>query len=131
MEESWVHLLAEYVAVGVNVLAILAIAIGSIQGAFSLVGPLLARAPASSLRSGWLSFGRWLVLGLTFQLASDIVETTLAPGWDDIGKLGAIAVIRTFLNFFLDRDMESLRERGREERSEALEKAVGQPSGTP
>ena len=63
------------------------------------------------MRPVWLSFGRWLVLALTFQLAADIAETTLAPTWEDIGKLGAIAVIRTFLNFFLDRDMEGLRER--------------------
>ena len=40
-----------------------------------------------------------------------IVETTIAPSWDDIGKLAAIAALRTMLNFFLDRDMEGLRER--------------------
>ena len=39
------------------------------------------------------------------------VEATIAPSWDDIGKLAAIAALRTMLNFFLDRDMEGLRER--------------------
>jgi uncharacterized membrane protein len=60
-----------------------------------------------------MSFGRWLVAGLTFQLAADIVDTTLAPSWGDIGKLGAIAVIRTFLNYFLNRDLDAIVARGR------------------
>lgn len=106
------HVFAEYVALGVNILAIAAIATGAIQGAIGLFLLLVTGASEDRLRPVWLSFGRWLVAGLTFQLAADIVETTLAPSWDDIGKLAAIAVVRTFLNFFLDRDMDALRERG-------------------
>lgn len=111
--EQAIHLLAEYVALIVNALAILAIGIGSIQGAVGLARLLLTNASEDQLRPAWLAFGRWLVAGLTFQLAADIVETGLAPTWDDIGKLAAIAVIRTFLNYFLNRDMEELRERGK------------------
>ncbi len=107
------HLSAEYIALGANMLAILAIAIGCVQGALGLAYLLLSGGSEDSLRQAWLAFGRWLVAGLTFQLAADIVETTLAPNWDDIGKLGAIAAIRTALNYFLDRDMEVLRQRGR------------------
>lgn len=110
MEEP-VHRLAEYVAMIVNVLAILAIAGGSLQGAVRLSRSLLTNAPEEVLRPIWLSFGRWLVAGLTFQLAADIVETTLAPTWAEIGKLAAIAAIRTALSYFLDRDMEALRAR--------------------
>jgi uncharacterized membrane protein len=51
------------------------------------------------------------VAGLTFQLAADIVHTAIAPTWDDIGRLGAIAVIRTFLSYFLERDVEEVRRR--------------------
>lgn len=108
-----IHEFAEYTALIVNLLAILAIVAGCVQGGLRLSGLLLTSAPEDRLRPAWLSFGRWLVAALTFQLAADIVETTLAPTWDDIGKLGAIAAIRTFLNFFLDRDMENLRERER------------------
>jgi len=103
--------MAEYVALAVNVLAILAIAVGSIQGALGLAQHMLLRhAHAEELRPVWLAFGRWLLAGLTFQLGSDIVETAVAPGWEDIGKLAAIAVIRTFLSYFLDRDLEGLRD---------------------
>lgn len=119
--EEMIHALAEYVAMIVNVLAILAIAIGSLQGAIGLTRLLLTQASEEALRPTWLAFGRWLVAGLTFQLAADIVETTLAPSWDDIGKLAAIAAIRTALNYFLNRDMNELRERGAEERAAVAE----------
>lgn len=115
--EEMIHALAEYVAMIVNVLAILAIAIGSLQGAVGLTRLLLTQAAEDALRPTWLAFGRWMVAGLTFQLAADIVETTLAPSWDDIGKLAAIAAIRTALNYFLNRDMNELRERGAEEKA--------------
>jgi uncharacterized membrane protein len=46
------------------------------------------------------------LLGLEFELAADIVRTAIAPSWTEIGQLGAIAVIRTFLNYFLERDVE-------------------------
>jgi len=48
-----------------------------------------------------LILARFLSLALEFQLAADILATTVAPSWTQIGKLGAIAVIRTALNYFL------------------------------
>jgi uncharacterized membrane protein len=52
-----------------------------------------------------LTLARFLALALEFQLAADILSTAIAPSWDQIGKLGAIAVIRTLLNYFLMREM--------------------------
>ena len=57
-----------------------------------------------------MRYGHWLVAGLTFQLAADIIETSIAPTWQEVGQLGAIAVIRTFLNYFLERDLAELGE---------------------
>lgn len=48
-----------------------------------------------------LTFARFLVLALEFQVAADILSTAVAPSWDQIGKLTAIATIRTALNYFL------------------------------
>jgi uncharacterized membrane protein len=59
----------------------------------------------------WLRYARWLVAALTFQLAADIIETSITTDWAAIGRIGAVAVIRTFLNFFLDRDYGEVRER--------------------
>ena len=52
-----------------------------------------------------LTLARFLALALEFQLGADILSTAIAPSWDQIGKLGAIAVIRTGLNYFLTREM--------------------------
>ncbi|MFG2994534.1 DUF1622 domain-containing protein [Streptomyces sp. NPDC048257] len=52
-----------------------------------------------------LSLGRFLVLGLEFQLAGDVLRTAVAPSFTDIGQLAAIAAIRTILNFFLTREI--------------------------
>jgi uncharacterized membrane protein len=53
-----------------------------------------------------LSLGRFLTLGLEFQLAGDILRTAVSPTPDQIAKLAAIATIRTALNFFLRREIE-------------------------
>jgi uncharacterized membrane protein len=53
-----------------------------------------------------LDLARYLVLALELQLAADVISTAIAPTWDDIGKLGAIVVIRTVLNYFLMREMQ-------------------------
>lgn len=65
-----------------------------------------------------LTLARYLALALEFQLGADILSTAIAPTWDQIGKLGAIAVIRTTLNFFLTREM-------RDERKTTEEEGVG------
>ena len=53
-----------------------------------------------------LLLGRFLALGLEFQLASDILGTAVSPTFTEIGKLGAIATIRTVLNYFLAQELE-------------------------
>jgi uncharacterized membrane protein len=54
-----------------------------------------------------LSFARHLTLALELQLAADILSTSIAPTWDRIGKLAAIAVIRTALNYFLNKELQA------------------------
>ena len=50
-------------------------------------------------------FGGWLVVALEFQLAADIVGTIVSPGTEHLVELGAIALIRTFLNYFLNKEL--------------------------
>jgi uncharacterized membrane protein len=60
-----------------------------------------------------LSLSRFLVLGLEFQLAADILRSAMAPSFQEIGQLAAIAAIRTALNYFLNREIaEEQREVG-------------------
>ena len=51
-------------------------------------------------------FGGWLVVALEFQLAADIVGTIVSPTTAHLIELGAIAVIRTFLNYFLGKELK-------------------------
>ena len=57
-----------------------------------------------------LLLGRFLAVGLEFQLASDILGTAVSPTFHEIGILGAIAGIRTALNYFLAREIEKAQE---------------------
>ena len=60
-------------------------------------------------RAIWLRYARVLVAGLTFQLAADILESAIATTWESVGRLAAVAVIRTFLDYFLERDVAEAR----------------------
>lgn len=54
-----------------------------------------------------LILARYLSLALEFQLGADILGTAVSPSWDHIGKLAAVAVIRTGLNYFLMMEMKA------------------------
>jgi uncharacterized membrane protein len=104
MEELFKRL-AGQIAFGVEVVAALIIAYGAAE---ALIG--LLRTARLWTHGGrklvWHRFGMWLILGLEFMLAADIVRTAISPNWEQIGQLAAIAIIRTFLNFFLEKDIE-------------------------
>ncbi len=53
-----------------------------------------------------IKLGGWLSVALEFQLASDIVKTTVNPTYENLLITGIIAVIRTFLNYFLNRELK-------------------------
>lgn len=103
---------ARYIGFTVEAMAIAIIAVGSIKAFFAGVGAMVLK-PSShdAIREVWLDYARYLIAGLTFQLAADIVRTTVTPTWDDIGRLAAIALVRTFLSYFLERDLVEVRER--------------------
>jgi hypothetical protein len=66
----------------------------------------LRLAATADFLAARLTLARFLALALEFQLGADILSTAVAPSWDAIGKLAAIAVIRTALNYFLGREMQ-------------------------
>ena len=55
-----------------------------------------------------IDLGVALGLSLEFLLAADIAATAVSPSWSAVGKLAAISAIRTFLNFFLEREVKEL-----------------------
>jgi len=107
--------------------AVLVVTFGSLEALLKLV-VVMARPNAShGMRKAiWRRFGVWLLLGLEFALAADIITSVISPTWQDIGELGAIAVIRTFLNYFLERDLEDA-----EASSERSQPATASAARTP
>ena len=58
-----------------------------------------------------LTLGKYLALALEFQVGADILSTAIAPSYEQIGKLGAIVIIRTLLNYFLTKELQNERRR--------------------
>lgn len=99
--------LAQAIALGLEAAAVLIITLGSIDALGGIARMLRGSISTHGRRKEvWRRFGTWLLLGLEFELAADIVRSVIAPTWMEIGQLGAIAVIRTFLNYFLEKDLE-------------------------
>jgi hypothetical protein len=67
--------------------------------------------PATGTEEIRLTLGRWLALALEFELAADILRTAIAPTWNEIGQLAAIVVLRTALNYFLQREIDHAADR--------------------
>jgi uncharacterized membrane protein len=119
LHESLAHI-TEIIVLAVNVMALLVIIYGTVEAFVKAAGAtFLGDASDPVFHPVWLRYARWLVAGLTFQLAADIMETSLAPSWEDVGKLAAIAAIRTFLNFFLGRDLVEVSREGANSRNAA------------
>lgn len=70
-----------------------------------------------------LCFGSWLILALEFQLAADILATTVAPSKEELVRLAIIAVIRTFLNYFLGKELDAQTERRQGQGTQARQDA--------
>jgi len=110
MIQSYFQSVAQAVALGVDAIAVLIVALAAVDAAIRSVQNALVPSTPFNQRAIWLRFAGWILLALEFSLGADVVATAIAPSWDAIGKLGAIAVIRTFLSFFLARDFKEARE---------------------
>ena len=107
MEELFIQA-ARAAVLLIEAAAVLVVSFGSLEAMFKLVVVMARPGASHGLRKAiWRRFGVWLLLGLEFALAADIITSVISPTWQDIGELGAIAVIRTFLNYFLEHDLEN------------------------
>ena len=106
--EVWVRVAVEWLRLIVETIGAGIVAIGVVLAGLLFVKALIARRVAdfNAIR---LTLARYLALALEFQLGADILSTAVAPSWTQIGKLGAIAIIRTTLNYFLSREMQDER----------------------
>jgi uncharacterized membrane protein len=98
---QWLRLIVETTGAAI-------IGLGVIAAAYQFVRALVP-PQIESYNGIRLTLARYLALALEFQLGADILSTAIAPSWDQIGKLGAIAAIRTGINYFLMREMREER----------------------
>jgi uncharacterized membrane protein len=98
--------LAGYTSLAVEAAAVVLVAYGAAEAFVKCLIHVRRRGLAGWRRELFVRFGVWLLVGLQFALAADIVRSVIAPTWSDIGQLAAIAAIRTFLNYFLERDLK-------------------------
>lgn len=123
--EAFVKALTLYLARFVEAASSIVIGIASLRALWGYVRDSVrgqtGAVPKEEIR---LSLGRTLALALEFQLAADILKTAVAPTWQDVELLAAIAAIRTALNYFLEKELRNAETR--------TPKAAGAPlTGTP
>lgn len=119
--QEWLRAITEPAVVIIDGMALLIVVVGTVEAFVGGLRVMLASGSGHQRRDVWLRYGRWLVAGLTFQLAADIIESSITTAWEALGRLAAVAVIRTFLNFFLERDLVEVRERQRRDGDSIVE----------
>ena len=94
----------KWVAVGIEAIAIGIIVVGAIITTIIFVVRVIKeRSLDDCYRKFRSDFGKAILLGLEFLIASDIVGTVaVGPTYTDLGILALLVVIRTFLSFSLE-----------------------------
>ncbi|MDF3077397.1 MAG: hypothetical protein K0S09_1286 [Sphingobacteriaceae bacterium] len=99
--------LTKYLSSTVEIIAAVVIAIALLKFLYKYLRHLLNPNDGISNQTIRITFGSALTVALELLLAADILATAIAPTWDDIGKLASIAVLRTALNYFLERELKN------------------------
>src|SRR5262245_25451750 len=119
----------EWLRLAIEMVGGLWIAIGFVYALTQLILAHL-RGRTTSFTPIRLTFSRYLSLALEFQLASDILSTSIAPSWSELGKLGATAVIRTALNYFLSREIREYSEKEQSMKEAAVIERLRSPAAS-
>ena len=98
------------VSFALNIVGVLIILFGAVVALLDfLKKEIFAKSDLVKLNESIrIRLGSYLVFGLEFFIAGDIIKTIITPTWDTLGMLGAIVVIRTILSYFLTKDLRSV-----------------------
>ena len=107
--EEYLITAVDYLRLVVEAIGAAIVGFGSVATAVRFLLTLLGIRDYSNTEIR-LFLGRYLALGLEFQIGADILSTAVAPTFDDVLLLGAIVVIRTVLNYFLSKELERERQ---------------------
>lgn len=106
--EAWLKLIVGYLAAGAEIAAAVVIGGAVLRSILDYLRRLFSHSQQhfDATEAIRLQLGRVLALGLEFTVASDILRTAVAPTRQDILNLGAIVLLRTLLNYFLEREIQ-------------------------
>lgn len=101
-----------FFAMAISVISLIIVVYGAIIAIFDFIKNEVMRFTghysSTNIRKIRAGFGTYMLLGLEFLIASDILKTVLEPGWNELLILGGIVVLRTVLSFFLNREIKEL-----------------------
>ncbi len=88
----------------------LVIFLGALRSIINFAIDYFGRRPLSldEIDTIRLKFGRHIILGLEFIVAADVIETTTTPDYYSIGILAILVALRSFLSYFLGREIAAL-----------------------
>ena len=93
----------DIIGTGVDGIGVLIVVIGALIALIRL----LMRRPSSGYKQFRADFGRAILLALEFLVAGDIIRTVVvAPTMENVGVLGLLVVIRTFLSFSMQLEID-------------------------
>lgn len=107
--EPWIQPGVGYLSTSAEIAAALVIGLAILRA----IGFYLLRLAAGNetqsdyVGSIRLQLGRVLALGLEFTIASDILRTVVSPTRQEIMNLGAIVLLRSLLNYFLEMEINT------------------------
>lgn len=86
-------------------LAAVIVGIAVVKTIITYFASLKRIGPSISKEAIRVEFGSSVAVALELLLGADVLATAVAPSWNDIGKLPAIAVLRTAFNYFLEKEL--------------------------
>lgn len=107
--ENWAEFITKHLSSFVEILASVVIAIALVQFLIKYLSNFTKPDLEQQNQNVRIQFGSSLTIALELLLAADILATAIAPTWNEIGKLAAIAALRTALNYFLERELKSVK----------------------
>lgn len=108
MEEVAKHITI-YISHALEIIAAVIIAVALIKLVFNYFQFFFQKKNTISAITARVTFGSDVAVSLELLLGADVLATAVAPSWDDIGKLAAIAVLRTSLNYFLGKELKEIK----------------------
>jgi len=112
--EQTLTIWAECIALLVESIAVGIVAFGAVEAFGRLLQPVFDWPP----HVGWHK-AIWVEFGSATRARRRHRGSAIAATWEDLGFLAAIAAIRTFLNYFSEKDIEEARPALGRERIEA------------